>query len=47
MIANIIIGLVVAILFVLAVRHAVKKRGCDCGGTCGGGKECHCCKGSK
>ena len=43
MIANIIIGLAIMILFVLAVRHAVRKhRGGDCG--CGCGKDCHCCK---
>ena len=43
MIANIIIGLVIAVLFVLAVRHAIKKRQSgDCG--CGCGKDCHCCK---
>ena len=43
MIANILIGLVIAGLFALAVRHALKKRHggdcCDCG--CGCGKACH------
>ena len=44
MIANIIIGLVIACLFVMAVRHVLKKRGCDgcCGCGCGCGDDCHC-----
>lgn len=37
MIANIIIGLVILTLFVLAVRYALKYR--DCGGNCG---KCSC-----
>jgi len=44
MVANIIIGLILAVLFALAVRHIVKKHRngdcCDCG--CGCGKNCHC-----
>ncbi len=46
MIANIIIGLVIVCLFVLAVRHALKKHsngGCDCGCGCG----CDCCSAKK
>ncbi len=38
MIANIIIGLVIVCLFVLAVRYALKKHscgGCNCGCGCG------------
>ncbi len=37
MVANIIIGLVILVLFVLAVRYALKNR--DCGGNCG---KCSC-----
>ncbi len=40
MIANIVIGLVIVCLFVLAVRYALKKRHCC---NCGGGAGC-CCK---
>ena len=46
MIANIIIGLVIVCLFVLAVRHVLKKHsngGCDCGCGCG----CDCCSAKK
>ena len=43
MIANIVIGRVIAVLVILAVRHIIKKRSCgDCG--CGCGKDCHCNK---
>ena len=44
MIANIIIGLVIAVLFVLAVRHAIKKHHCSNCCNCGGGE---CCCGKK
>jgi hypothetical protein len=44
MIANIVIGAVVAVLLVLAVRHSLKHRHCDGCGHCGCGKS-HCtCK---
>ena len=44
MIANIVIGAVVAVLLVLAVRHSLKHRHCDSCGHCGCGKS-HCtCK---
>ncbi len=50
MIANIIIGLVIACLFVMAVRHVLKKHAsdgcssCGCGCGCGCGDDCHCDK---
>ena len=42
MIANIIIGLVIVCLFVLAVRHALKKHHCSgcCNGSGGAGCSC-------
>jgi len=44
MITNIVIGLAIACLFVLAVRHALKKHSCDGCCNCGGGKTCCCNK---
>lgn len=32
--ATIIIGAILLVLFALAVRHIVKKKGCGCGGGC-------------
>ena len=42
MIANIIICLVIVCLFVLAVRHALKKHRCSDCCNCGGGPGCSC-----
>ena len=44
MIANIVIGLAIVSLFVLAVRHALKKHSCCGRCNCGGGKTCCCNK---
>ena len=46
MIANIVIGLVIVCLFVLAVRYALKKHSCG-GCDCGCGRGCDCCSGKK
>ncbi|MBR4675603.1 MAG: hypothetical protein IKP00_14175 [Victivallales bacterium] len=45
MIANIIIGLIIVCLFVLAVRYALKKHHCD--GCCNCGCGSRCCDGKK